>query len=152
MAKRVTVAFMFGPVGAAAVGVAVVASPGEGIVVGVLDLMLFCLVAGVVASSGLFRGRLNWTNTAPPVPPNPWRLLSLRDRHLVRRSIRVESLPDDEQFVAFASEWVEAVGAKPDLVSPRQRRRADAMGRLLRRGSPRLAQPSGGVQSAVELP
>jgi hypothetical protein len=130
--RRIATGFLLGPAFVAGVAVAIATSPGEGVAVFALDLVLLCVVGGVVSSLGLIRGRVDFTMTKTPLPPNPWRLLSFRDRFRVRRCVRTGVMLDDERFAIAAGEWVDDVLDKPEFASPSQRRRAEAMSGLMR--------------------
>ena len=130
-ARRITTAYLFGPPLVAAVVRGTTASAGEGVVVFVLDLIELSLVGGVLVSSGLIRGRVDWTTTTKSPPPNPWRLLSFRDRFRIRRCVRTGLLPHDDRFVVDARAWVASVLTKPEYASPGQQQRAAALNRLL---------------------
>ncbi|MBV9099321.1 MAG: hypothetical protein JO079_14815, partial [Frankiaceae bacterium] len=78
----------FGLPWAVAIVLAVLTVIGEGVAFAFADLIALFVVMMVMNATGMVEGRINVMFTTPEPIPDPWLLLSFRDRHKIKKAAR----------------------------------------------------------------
>jgi hypothetical protein len=131
MIRRFAMTLVFGPLLVVGIVMAVVTTPGEAVATTLGDLVIGFMVSAVAITKGFGRKAAERPKSKMAPGPSPWRLLSFRDRHRVRRLVRTGVVPDDKGFRPAVLDWLHAVDKAPGDISPRQLRVAEQVRGLL---------------------